>query len=197
MDIPDKDQRFTLSDETRRARRNLLLLSLLTFFIGVTRTLPTELTFLGLKFADQKTTVSWVIFWLTAFLFLDFLASLAVELSVFLKPRAFFTAYKKKLLEHPAFDETAWLDIAPPADPHNLDEVQDEARRNAKWSSEKSMKPLETFVWFKLSLELLVPIIFPMIAMLFLASTIRAQPETAPTNPAPAENQTPSDPSKL
>jgi len=188
MDDSDKIEQFSLSDETRKNRRSLLLISVLAFFIGLTGSLPTELSFVGLKFSDQAVAVSWFIFSITLFFFLAFLASSAVELSVFLKPRAFFAAYKKQLLQHPAYDETDWMDIAPPADPHNLDEVQGEARRDAKWAAEKAMKPLERFVWLRLLLDLVFPLIFSLVAMILLAVTItnRAeqdgadQPATAP-----------------
>jgi len=188
MDDSDRIQQFQLSDETRKVRRSLLLVSVLAFFIGLTGSLPTELSFLGLKFTDQAVAVSWFIFSIALFFFLAFLASSAVELSIFLKPRAFFAAYKKQLLQHPAYDETDWMDIAPPADPHNLDEVQDEARREAKWAAEKAMKPLERFVWLRLLLDLAFPLIFSVVAMFLLSDTItnRAeqggadQPATAP-----------------
>jgi hypothetical protein len=189
MPDPSQAEPFTVADETRATRRNLLLASSLAFFIGYSGVLPKEVSFLGLKFnSDQQESVSWFIFFITLFLFLRFLSSLAVELSVYLKPKAYFKAYKKNLLAHPAFDETDWMDIAPPADPYNLDEVQDEAKREAKWSSEKTVRPLERFVWLKLLLETLLPVVFPIVAMIYLVCAINQnaeqdgadQPATAP-----------------
>jgi len=121
---------------------------------------------------DQKDVISWAILGITVYFYLHFLASACVELSIFLKPKAFFRAYKKDLLRHPAFDETAWMDIGPPADPHNLDEVQEEARRDAKYSAERAVRPLESMVYIKLAIDVAFPLIFPLVALFFLSKAI-------------------------
>ena len=171
-DIEKKDY-FELNASTGAVRRNLLIASSVAFFIGWTRALPTEISFLGLKFLDdQKEAISWAIFGVTVYFFLHFLASACVELSVFLKPKAFFRAYKKDLLTHPAFDETVWMDIGPPADPHNLDEVQEEARRDAKYAAERAVRPLENMVYVKLAIDVVFPLVFPLVALSYLLYAI-------------------------
>ena len=171
-DIEKKDF-FELNTSTGAVRRNLLLGSTVAFFIGWTGVLPTEISFLGLKFlGDQKEAISWAIFGITVYFFLHFLASACVELSVFLKPKAFFRAYKKDLLTHPAFDETDWMDIGPPADPHNLGEIQEEARRDAKCAAERAVRPLENMVYVKLVIDVAFPLIFPLVALFFLLRAI-------------------------
>ena len=55
MPDPSHAEPFTVADETRVTRRNLLLASSLAFFIGYSGALPKEVSFLGLKFnSDQQ-----------------------------------------------------------------------------------------------------------------------------------------------
>ncbi len=68
------------SDETKTLRRNSLIASGLSLFIGLTNELPKQFSLLGVSFnSEQQETMSWFIFAVAAYLFLHFLSVGGVE----------------------------------------------------------------------------------------------------------------------
>jgi hypothetical protein len=164
---------FILSSEAKSIRRNLLLGSILAGFIGLTKQFPTEVSFLGMKFSgDQQSAIPWLIFIITAYFWLHSISISSIEFSIFVKPKILFRNYKKRLLRHPAFDETDFLDIAAPADVHNLVQVDDEARLDANHAANRMMKPLESMAYLKIAFDIAVPVIFPLVCLILLYQSI-------------------------
>jgi len=66
---------FTFSEETKKIKTQLLILSGICLFIGLTKSLPEKIAILGLDLSNTPTVTGWFIFVVTLYFFLIFLSS--------------------------------------------------------------------------------------------------------------------------
>jgi len=161
------------SDETKKLKRNLLLASIVSSFIGFTKELPRSISLLGISIDSTKQIlVGWFIFFITLYFFLHFLAVACPELARWLQP-FYQSKYKKEeLLKHPAFDITDFLDIPSPVDEYDVSSVVEGAEYDAKYKAMGKLKILYKFVYLKLFIEIILPVLFALFGLTILAITI-------------------------
>lgn len=163
-----------LSSETLALRRNALLAASLCFFIGSTNELPKSFALFGINFNPaQQSSLGWFIFCVTLYFFIHFLASALVEVAAWIKPFLEVILTKKILLEHPAFDETSFLDIHEPPDDNDLSSVYDAAESQARCLTEKRLRHLHCFIYLKLLLEIVLPIIIGIVGLFKLGCLLK------------------------
>jgi len=149
-----------LSEDTKKIRRNLLIASSLCIFISITNHLPSSFALWGAKLdANQQPIVGWFIFSITAYLYLHFFASAGVEIAKWFQPFYEGIVEKRKLLKHPAFDETDWMEFLGPDDPHDLENVKKMAKSEAKAFVEKKLRHLYKLIYLKLTMEAVLPVL--------------------------------------
>ncbi len=147
------------SEDTKKIRRNLLVASCICIFIGITNQLPSSFALWGAKFnADQQPLVGWFIFSVTVYLYLHFIAAAGVEIAKWVQPFYEGVIEKKKLLQHPAFDETDWIEFLGSDDHHDLEQVQKMAKAEAKIYVQKRLRHLYSLIYLQLAIEALIPI---------------------------------------
>ena len=74
-----------LSDTAIKIKTKLLLLSGISLFVGITKTLPTKLSLIGLNFEDKQSIIGWFLFAITLFLFFHFTFILILDLTNYFK----------------------------------------------------------------------------------------------------------------
>ncbi len=165
-----------LCQETKTIRRNLLLSSSICLFVGLTNQLPEKIALLGISFnTTEQTTIGWFMFSVQIYFFLHFVANAFVEVAKWVEPFYKAVVERRALLSHPAYDESDFLDIYPPADEHNLDEVEREADIESTWHVQKRLRFLYSFIYLKLVLEIILPIIVSCYGTFVLLSLITRQ----------------------
>jgi hypothetical protein len=73
------DNANVLAETTLKLKTKVLLFSGVSLFIGVTKTLPTKLSLIGLDLASNPKILGWFIFGITTVLFINFLIVLALD----------------------------------------------------------------------------------------------------------------------
>lgn len=149
-----------MSDETKKFRRNSVLASGLCLFIGLTGVLPEKFALLGVSFEspEQQYMLAWFIFYVSLYLFLHFISAAIVEIARWVHPLFTQILTKRKLLKHPAFDETDWMDIPYPIDDQDKNEIGEEARSHSEWKVGVKLKPFYSLIYLQLTIEIIVPI---------------------------------------
>lgn len=148
------------SDETKKLRINSLLSSGVCLFIGLTGEIPDKFSLLGMSFTSkQQNILGWFLITVTIYLFLHFISMASIEIAKWIKPFYHEALRKKKLLGHPAFDEADFRDSLGPPDYYNLDYVRNEADLEAKWETEKRLRYLFNFVYLRLIIEIIIPLV--------------------------------------
>jgi hypothetical protein len=147
------------SDETKKIRRNSLLASGLSLFIGLSGSLPEKFSLLGISFSmAQQNTVGWFIFSISTYLFLLFILVSVFEIAKWYHPFHVTSLAKKTALEHPDFCEDDFEHI--PAGPAVFsDEIYHEAKNFATSKSMIKLSPLFRVGYVKVAVETLVPLI--------------------------------------
>ena len=165
-----------LSEETLKLRRNSVLASLISLFIGLTQEIPTKFALLGITFesVEKQIIVGWGIFFITLYLFLHFLSVAALELARWIHPLIKDGILKSGLLRHPAFDETDFLDINYHVDANeqDLNIFRESEEKAANTRTFERLKPLYAFVYVKLIVEVLVPLVLGGFALWHLWATV-------------------------
>ncbi len=149
------------SDETKKLRLNSMLASLLCLFVGLTGKLPYEFSLLGIDFSsDQQQIVGWFMLAVSTYLFVHFMSSAFVELASWVHPFYRGVVAKKKLLTHIAFDEEDFMnwDIFL-EDSENKAEIKKAYLANADWYVQGKLRPLYFFIYPKLIVEVVVPML--------------------------------------
>jgi hypothetical protein len=109
------------SDETKRIRRNSLLASGLCLFIGLTGELPEKFALFGVTFSSaQQNTLGWFIFSVSLYFFVHFMSVACVEIARWIHPFYAGVLARRKLLKHPAFDITDFVNVGGPIDKHDI-----------------------------------------------------------------------------
>jgi len=158
------------SEDTKKIRRNLLIASCICIFIGMTNQLPSTFALWGAKFnAEQQHIVGWFIVSVTAYLFLHFIAVAGVEIAKWVQPFYEGVVEKKKLLQHPAYDETDWIELFGPEDPHDLDQVEKIAKSEAKQHVQKRLRHLYSLIYLQLFMEAVIPVAVGAFALIKLS----------------------------
>ncbi len=151
------------SDEAKTLRRNSLIASGLSLFIGLTGELPKQFSLLGVTFnSQQQDTMSWFIFAVTTYLFLHFLSVGGVEFAKWIHP--FFAARKQKkiLLErYPvAFSEEDFANIPPPVNEQDKSDMAADAMESAIWQVQRNLSIFYKLIYLRLVLEIIAPLLF-------------------------------------
>ena len=158
-----------LSSETKNLRRNSVIASTVALFIGISRELPSSLSLLGMSFTSpQQQAVGWFIFAAVAYSLLHFFASAAVEVATWARPALEWRFEKEKLLEHPAYDETSFIDMDEPVDIHNLDEVRADAESHGAYQATRKLRVLNMQVYLRFFFELGMPLVVGVAGLCFL-----------------------------
>jgi len=170
MELQTIIKKSPLSEESKTLRRNFVLMSAVCIFVGLTGSVPDKVAVFGLDFnATQKDYVIWFMAAVEIYFLLHFYSIAVVEVTDWVGPFYEAVLYKRRMLKHPAFDETDFLDIGPPADPYNLDEYQDEARRDAKYKVQRAFRYFYSVIYIKLIIELIMPLVLSIWALYLLA----------------------------
>ena len=147
-----------LSEETKVLRRNLLIVSGICLFIGVTGQLPEKFALLGVTFdASQKNIVGWFIVTVEAYLYLHFIASAMPEVAEWMEPLIESRIYRKKMESHP-LHEDGYIP-SQPASMQDYEAYSDEKAGEARYSSEYKLRFLFWFFYLKLAIEVVFPLI--------------------------------------
>ena len=148
------------SDETKKLRLNSLLASGLCLFVGLTGELPEKFSLFGVSFtSSQQNILGWFIFSVAAYLYLHFLSVACVEIAKWIHPFYVAMFTKKKLLEHPAFDETDFMNLPGPFDEQDRNDIAEEIELRSKWHVQGRLKYLYNLVYLKLTIEVIVPFV--------------------------------------
>ncbi|MCZ8501282.1 hypothetical protein O9853_09475 [Vibrio lentus] len=163
------------SDETKTLRRNSLIASGLSLFIGLTNELPKQFSLLGVSFnSEQQETMSWFIFAVAAYLFLHFLSVGGVEFAKWVHP--FLTARKQKeilLKRYPhAFWEDDFIDIPAPVNEDDKADMAADAAEEAHWKVQRNLGAFYSLIYVRLLLEIIAPIVFGVWGLYELANLI-------------------------
>ena len=155
-----------LSEDTKKVRRNLLISSCICIFISMTNELPSSFALWGAKFnLSQQLTVGWLLFSVTTYLFLHFFTAAGVEVARWIQPFYEGVVTKKKLLEHPAFDETDWIEFLRPENSQDKKEIEKATVSEAKIYVSKRLRYLYNLIYLQLTIEILLPIIIGLVGM--------------------------------
>ena len=162
------------SDETKKLRLNSMLASLLCLFIGTTGKLPSEFSLLGIKFtSDQQQIVGWFILLVSVYLFVHFISSAFVELAKWIHPFYKGVVAKKELLKHPAFDEEDFMDWSIfLEDSQDKGEIRKAHLAQADWYVQGKLRPLYFFIYPKLLVEIVAPLLAGLSGMVSLSMLI-------------------------
>ena len=149
------------SEETKKIRRNSLVLSGLSLFIGLSGNLPKELSLFGLTFTPlQQNIIGWFILAVALYHYLHFLSVALVELAKWIHPFYAELLTKKRLVKHhPAFDETDFMDIPDPNSEYDKGTIYENTKKEYIWQTQNKLKYLYNWVYLKLVIEIIVPII--------------------------------------
>lgn len=162
-----------LSDETRKLRLNSLITTSLCLFIGLTGDLPQEFSVLGLKFSNnQQEIIGWFLVSVTTYTFLHFVSCGLIEVVNWIRPFYIYTIKKKKLLRHPAYDETDFMEMCGQINEYDLKQVQDEADRYAHLYVENKLGFVIFFVYLRIFIDVILPLIVGVTGIYFLVNTI-------------------------
>lgn len=155
-----------LSEETKKHKRNSVIVSGVCLLIALTATIPEKLAVFGINFstAAQQKTVGWFIFSVSIYIFLYYLSYALPEIAKWLKPLFTVTRLKKRLKNHPAFEGQDFSDFFGSDNPHNVEEFYSYHLKASEKESEKRLRPLLNFIYLKLFLEIALPIIFGAVA---------------------------------
>ncbi len=146
------------SDETKKIRRNSLLASGLSLFIGLSGNLPEKFALLGVTFTTtQQNIFGWFIFSTSLYLFLHFISVGSVEIAKWLHPYYVRSLTKKEVLKHGAFDETDFINLPGPDNEQDKSKIYAQAEEESEWYTKKRLKYLYNLVYLKLIIEVLVP----------------------------------------
>ena len=77
---------FSYSEKTQKLKSKLLVLSAISLFIGLTQSLPTKVSVIGLDLTDNEAVLAWFIFGITFILFLHFLSLAIIEIANYYAP---------------------------------------------------------------------------------------------------------------
>lgn len=166
-----------LSEDTKKIRRNLLIASCVCVFIGISEQLPTSFALWGAKLdSNQQPLIGWFIFTITSYLYLHFISSAGVEIAKWIQPFYESLREKEKLLKHPAFDETDWIELLDSDDPHNIEHVQKMATAEARYYVSNKLRHLYRLIYIQLAIEAIAPIIIGGYALIVLAVLIFNMP---------------------
>ena len=151
-----------LSEETKIIRRNNLFASSVCIFIGMTNELPTSFALWGATFTpEQQTTVGWLLLSVTAYLFIHFLSLASIEVAKWIQPFYEHSVTKKELMHLPNYnhDVTDWVGILGAADKDVDAAVVEEIKENSRSHVENRLKYFYKFVYLRLFIEVIFPII--------------------------------------
>lgn len=152
-----------LSEETTKLRRNAMLSSLICLFIAYTEKLPQKLSLLGITFdsPEKQMVVGWFLFFVSSYLFLHFISVASIEVAKWLHPLVSQKILKSDLLKHPAFDETDFIEGFPghPIDEQDLNIITEAAKKDADRHTYKRLRFLYGFIYIRLFIEILLPVI--------------------------------------
>ena len=96
-----------LSEETKRIKRNLLIASCVCIFISMTNQLPTTFSLWGAQFdTKQQEIVGWLLFSITLYFYLHFIAVAGIEISKWIQPFYEAVITRNRLIKNPEFDNT-------------------------------------------------------------------------------------------
>ncbi len=161
------------SEETKKVKRNVLLISSFCLLVSVTEELPSSFALFGAKFdTAQQITLGWFLFGVALYTYLHFLGLAGVEIAKWLQPFLETVESRRLLLRHPAFDESYWYDTFGPVDEQNLDQVAEEAAREARYKVVRRLRYLYRLVYLRLILEVLVPLVVGGAGLFFLAKFV-------------------------
>jgi hypothetical protein len=164
------------SDETKRLRRNVIFASSICIFIGMTRHLPSSFALWGAQFSSaQQTTIGWLLFSITLYLFLHFFASACIEVAKWAQPFYEGVVAKKNILRHPEYDETDWMELFRDDEPAD---VVESAKNQAHIHVTKKLRHLYNFVYLKLFIEVLLPVAIGAIGLTKLALLLLCEATT-------------------
>ena len=159
-----------LSEESKRLRRNVLFASSVCIFISMTEQLPSSFALWGASFSSgQQTTVGWLLFSVTLYLFLHFLSSAGIEVAKWVQPFYEGVVAKERILKHPEYDETDWMELFGDGEP--LDIVSS-AKKQAHIHVEKKLRHVYRLIYLKLIIEIILPIVIGAIGLIQLAMLI-------------------------
>ena len=148
------------SEDTKKTRRNVLIASCVCIFIGMTNQLPSSFSLWGATFdSNQQTIVGWLLFSVTLYLYLHFLAVAGLEVAKWIRPFYEGVVTKNKLQKHAAFDETDWLELFEEDNMDELEYIKQMAKEEAKFHVQKKLRYLYGLVYLQLTIELLVPVL--------------------------------------
>ena len=160
------------SEETKRIKRNVLVASSICIFIGLTNQLPASFTLWGAEFdTKQQIMVGWFLFSVTAYFYIYFVSNAGIEIAKWIQPFYIGVVKRKKLLKHPAFDETDWMSFLQPYDEHSIEHITALAENEAEIYVKKRLRYLYGLIYLKLITEALVPLLigaFGLIELLIL-----------------------------
>ncbi|MBH0074777.1 hypothetical protein I6F48_04250 [Pseudoalteromonas sp. SWYJ118] len=159
-----------LSEETMKLRRNTILSSVVCLFVSFSGALPTKISAIGLTFdkVEQQATLGWFIFFISLYLFLHFISNAFVEVARWLQPYIQSRLYKTELLKHPAFDPTTFINQTNMGyDPQeqDLNVISTCEYSDAGYATKKKLKPLYVFIYLKLFMEVILPLIIGLIGL--------------------------------
>ena len=161
------------SEETKKIRRNSLLFSGLSLFIGLSGKLPTEFLIFGMSFSnEQQSIIGWFIFALTIYHFLHFLSQGMVELGAWIQPFYVYINTRKVLLRHPAFDETDFMNIPGPSSGIDKDLIYLNVKGEVEWKSKKTLRFLFNWIYLNLFIVIIVPVVIGAWGLLELCQLI-------------------------
>lgn len=159
-----------LSDETKKIRRNTLISSSICIFIGMTHQLPCSFALWGAKFTSaQQTTIGWLLFSITLYLFLHLIASAGIEIAKWVQPFYEAIITKRSLLRHPAFDETDWMKLFRG---DNIHDIEKEAKSEARLHVQRRLRHLYNLIYLKLIIEIILPLVVGATGLVMLISLI-------------------------
>ncbi|CAK1770883.1 SMODS and SLOG-associating 2TM effector domain-containing protein [Vibrio crassostreae] len=150
------------SEETKVIRRNSLIASGLSLFIGLTGELPKQFSLLGVSFSSQQQeTMSWFIFTVSAYLFLHFLSVGGVEFAKWVHP--FLSSRKQKEILLTRYSHAFWDDdfgyIPTQVDEADKADMARDALEEAHWKVQSNLRMVYRLIYVRLFLEIIVPLV--------------------------------------
>ena len=157
------------SEETIKLRHNSLLSSTACLFIGLTNSVPNKIALFGLGVQPaNESMIGWFILLVSSYVYFHFLSSAIIELADWVKPFWVYINTKKELIINGPFHEDDFENIPAPTDESDRNAMYQDAKEHKIWEFAQRFSFAYKFIYLKLLIEVLVPIIFGGISCIVL-----------------------------
>ena len=140
----------------------------------MTNQLPTTFSLWGAQFdTKQQEIVGWLLFSITLYFYLHFIAVAGIEISKWIQPFYEAVITRNRLIKNPEFDNTDWMALFSTDGDKSMEE---RAKKEAFIHVQKKLRHLNNLVYLKLIIEILLPFVVGLIALTLLVKLITSVP---------------------